>query len=486
MGQPKCNMVTIDIRNDVVMYFAAMAILCRTKPRATRPILRKAKCRAANPFFSCRLIFNLSDEWRVGGLQGYVEAEASEQGTGGRFDVDAPRAREDAGFYRVGAVAAAAPATHGKLDAAQSGPAALWFVELPLMNDFRIQRSRRENRAVGVDRLAGRGVNCFHGAEVAEQAGSFGLHGVISIVVSGDGVMHAGVLQRQGNRRNEIQEVKGIDGDENGGDASTNCPASDNVVLAGDGLQQAQKKIQQCQAQRSAEQKDEPPNGMQHDGQDINHEAEQRQEKETELEGKARVVRLQPFIGRKGRAEDQEERPTGPQAAAAKIEYKKCAEQPAKSELQRVDEPEVRPGRVRGIAIAAFRALECFRTIEVFRTIDEQDARGNHREVRDDPEIFPERIDALERYGVKGKSPKQRDRGKGSFQASIGRTKLDAHSLASHFERHGPSENIMLWQIPASLAVNEFLARRDPTGRVAHPLKGSNADRKLHSKGISK
>jgi hypothetical protein len=44
----------------------------------------------------------------------------------------------------------------------------------------------------------------------------------------------------------------------------------------------------------------------------------------------------------------------------------------------------------------------------------------------------------------------------------------------------------MARQIPASLAENLFLGHRDPTGRVAQPLKGSNGDRKARIKGMSK
>jgi hypothetical protein len=39
--------------------------------------------------------------------------------------------------------------------------------------------------------------------------------------------------------------------------------------------------------------------------------------------------------------------------------------------------------------------------------VDEDDADGHDDKVRDDPEIFPERVDALERQCVKGESPDQ-------------------------------------------------------------------------------
>ncbi len=408
--------------------------------------------------FPWRLILYLSDERWVGSLEDYVEAQAAEERSGGCFDVDAPGALHDSGFYRVGAVPAAASAANGKLDAAHCGPSTLCFVELPLVENFCVERSGRKNSAVGVDGRAGRAVKCFHGAEKTQQAMIFGLHGVIPFLISGDGVMHACILQRQGNGRNEIQEVKEINGQENRADADANRPASDNQVLAGDGLQKAQKKIKQCQAECSAEQKDERSDCMQHDRQNVNHEAEQREEKETELKSKTRKMRFQPFIGRKGRAKHHEKWPAGPQAAAAKIENEKCAEQPAKKELQRIDEPEAHPGRVsgnRGNGIASFRAVEIFcevavfsaaqffRAVGVFRSIDKEDAPSNHREVRNDPEIFPKRIHALERYSVKCESPEQRDRGNRSFEASIGRTELGARRLAKHFVRHRQIENSM-------------------------------------------
>jgi len=129
-------------------------------------------------------------------LEDYVEAETPKEGARGCFDVDPPSSRRDAGFYRVCAVAAASSAADGKLDATQGGPAALWFVELPIMDNFRVERSGRENRAVSVNRRVRGGVENFNEAEEMERAGIFGLRGVIAFGISCDCVVHAGVLER--------------------------------------------------------------------------------------------------------------------------------------------------------------------------------------------------------------------------------------------------------------------------------------------------
>ena len=109
-------------------------------------------------------------------------------------------------------------------------------------------------------------------------------------------------------------------------------------------------------------------------------------------------MQLQLFIGQEGRAEDQEERPAHSEATAAEVEHKEGAEQPAEKELKRVDEPEVSLGWVYGISTLIFRA------------VDEKDADGYGGKVRDDPEIFPECIDTLERYGVESESTEERGR----------------------------------------------------------------------------
>ena len=117
-------------------------------------------------------------------------------------------------------------------------------------------------------------------------------------------------------------------------------------------------------------------------------------------------MQLQIFIGQEGRAEDQEERPAHPEAAAAEVEHKEGAEQSAEKELKRVDEPEVSLGWVSGISAVIFRA------------VDEEDADGYDGKVRDDPDIFPKRIDAFERYGVEGESTEERGRGNGPARSA--------------------------------------------------------------------
>jgi hypothetical protein len=107
---------------------------------------------------------------------------------------------------------------------------------------------------------------------------------------------------------------------------------------------------------------------------------------------------LQSFVGHKSRAEDQEEWPAHPEAATAEIKDQKGAEQSAEKKLKRVDEPERSFGWVLGIGVA------------IIRTVDENDAYRHDGEVRNDPEIFPERIDALKRHGVKGESTEEGDR----------------------------------------------------------------------------
>ena len=142
-------------------------------------------------------------------------------------------------------------------------------------------------------------------------------------------------------------------------------------------------------------------------------------------------MRLQFFVGQEGRAEDQEERPAHPEAAAAEVKHKEGAEQSAEKELKRVDEPEVSLGWVFGINAVIFRA------------VDDKDADGYGGKVRDDPEIIPKRIDAFERYGVKGESTEERGRGNGPLEARVGGSQVDTERLAEKTVGHGPSENSM-------------------------------------------
>ena len=99
----------------------------------------------------------------------------------------------------------------------------------------------------------------FNEAEETEWTGVFGLHGVIAIRVSCDGVMHAGILERQRNGRDEVQKIEDIDGDENGGDARIERPSFRIEVLAGNELQKAEEKIKKREADRSADQEDKWP-----------------------------------------------------------------------------------------------------------------------------------------------------------------------------------------------------------------------------------
>ena len=129
-------------------------------------------------------------------------------------------------------------------------------------------------------------------------------------------------------------------------------------------------------------------------------------------------MRLQFFVGHEGSAEDQEERPAHPEAAAAEVEDKECAEQSAESKLKRVNEPEMSLGWIHGISATIFRA------------VDEKNADGYDGKVGDDPEIFPKCIDAFERYGVEGESTEERGRGNGPLEARVGGFQVDAERLA--------------------------------------------------------
>jgi hypothetical protein len=142
-------------------------------------------------------------------------------------------------------------------------------------------------------------------------------------------------------------------------------------------------------------------------------------------------MQLQFFICHEGRAEDQEERPAHPEATAAKIEYKERAEQSTESKLKRIDEPEMNLGWVLGISTVIFRA------------VDEKDANGNGGEVRDDPEVFPKRINPFKRYGIEGESTKERGRRNGPLEARVGGPQVGAKRSAEDFGRHGPGENSM-------------------------------------------
>jgi hypothetical protein len=197
--------------------------------------------------------------------------------------------------------------------------------------------------------------------------------------------MHAGILQRKWKGRDEVQEVEKIDGDKDEGDGGIESPPSGSEVFACHKVKEAEEEIQKREADGSAQQEDEPADGVQHDRQNENCEAEQREKEETELKGKAREMLLEFFISHKGRAENQEKRPAHPEAAAVEIEDQESAEQPAEKELQRADEPDVGPRRVSGIRGAIFRAVE------------QENAGAYDDEVHDHPEIFQKRVDAFER-----------------------------------------------------------------------------------------
>src|SRR5579859_779015 len=89
---------------------------------------------------------------RLAGLGQNIEAVAAQDGSGGSFYVNAPRAGFDAALHRIGPISSIASAANRKRNAVGGDPAAPAVVGLPFMNDLGIQRCRRENSAVKVDR----------------------------------------------------------------------------------------------------------------------------------------------------------------------------------------------------------------------------------------------------------------------------------------------------------------------------------------------
>jgi hypothetical protein len=74
----------------------------------------------------------------------------------------------------------------------------------------------------------------------------------------------------------------------------------------------------------------------------------------------------------------------------------------------------VGPRRVPGIRGAIFRAVE------------QENAGGNDGEVHDHPEIFPESVDAFERYGIKGEPAEKGDRRDGLLESRVDGSQVNA------------------------------------------------------------
>src|SRR6202790_4482215 len=124
----------------------------------------------------------------------------------------------------------------------------------------------------------------------------FGLHQVGSVLSSRDGIVHAGVLERERKRRNDIHEIKDINHDKDGrarGDYSLRVRREALLCARS---QEADEKPPQHQAQGSAEQKDQASHGAEHHGQDENHETKQRKKKEDELKLTPPILDFEIFV----------------------------------------------------------------------------------------------------------------------------------------------------------------------------------------------
>jgi hypothetical protein len=155
----------------------------------------------------------------------------------------------------------------------------------------------------------------------------------------------------------------------------------------------ADEEPPQHQSQGSAEQEDQTPHGVKHNGQDENHETKQRKKEEAELKLKARVLIFQFFICDEGRQEDQIKRPTHPKGAAAEVKDHKSAQQPAEEELQEIDEPRVE-----------LRSPHFPFVIDIRLTIHPKDAECNDQEMNDHPEVLPEHVYAFQGDSVEDKA----------------------------------------------------------------------------------
>src|SRR4029077_3893600 len=189
-----------------------------------------------------------------------------------------------------------ASAPNGKRDAVGGDPATFAVVGLPLMNDVGIQRCGGEDCTVKIDRNSWGRMKSGGEPEEPQPALAFGLHEVSSALRSHDGMMNTGVLQREWKRRNDIHEIQGVHEDEDSRTGGDNGLCVIREALFGAFSQDANKKPPQHQAQGSAEQEDQTSHGVEHHGQDENHEAKQRKKKQAELKLQARVPAFELFI----------------------------------------------------------------------------------------------------------------------------------------------------------------------------------------------
>ena len=94
---------------------------------------------------------------------------------------------------------------------------------------------------------------------------------------------------------------------------------------------------------------------------------------------------LQQFVKNKHHGQHQEKWPTGRKCTASEIENQKSTKQPPKGKLDNEEQPEV------DHAISLGRKLAFVIFVEIYKEY----AKGRHAEVRANPKILPEQVNAL-------------------------------------------------------------------------------------------
>lgn len=236
----------------------------------------------------------------------------------------------------------------------------------------------------------------------------FGLHQVGSVLSSRDGIVHAGVLERERKRRNYIHEIKDINDDEDGGTRRDYRLRVRREALLCARSQEADEKPPQHQTQGSAEQKDQASHGAEHHGQDENHETKQRKKKQAELKLTPRVLAFELFVGDESCRKQKIKRPAYPKGATTEVKNHESAQQAAEEKLQDIDEPGV---DLRGPIFSCGS--------EILLTTDPQNAERDDHKMNHDPEIFPEHVNALQCDSVKDKAADKGNRGEGELISRV-------------------------------------------------------------------
>ena len=94
---------------------------------------------------------------------------------------------------------------------------------------------------------------------------------------------------------------------------------------------------------------------------------------------------FQSFVQDEHKGQKQHERPTGRKCTATEIENQKSTKQPPKGKLDNEEQPEV------DHAISLGRKLAFVIFVEIYKEY----AKGRHAEVRANPKILPEQVNAL-------------------------------------------------------------------------------------------